>query len=103
MSVQAYRVLGLIFLVLYAGGRLPGAFAWPAGVDDVLVGLLAPVVGIAYARGWRGSTSMVRAWNLFGIGDLVVAIATGFLTSPSGCRCWRLIGQASSSARFRWL
>jgi hypothetical protein len=83
VSVQAYRALGLIFLVLYAGGRLPGAFAWPAGVGDMTVGLFAPVVGIAYARGWRGSAGWLRAWNLFGIGDLVVAVATGFLTSPS--------------------
>src|SRR5690349_6747270 len=27
VSVQVYRVLGLIFLVLYAGGRMPGVFA----------------------------------------------------------------------------
>jgi hypothetical protein len=83
VSVQVYRVLGLIFLVLYAGGRLPGEFAWPAGAGDVAVGLLAPLVGIAYARRWRGSAGMLRAWNLFGLGDLVVAVTTGFLTSPS--------------------
>src|SRR5690348_9000038 len=44
VSVQSYRVLGLIFLVLYAAGRMPGAFALPAGVGDILVGVLAPVV-----------------------------------------------------------
>ena len=26
---------------------------------------------------------MVRAWNLLGIADLVVAVTTGFLSSPS--------------------
>jgi hypothetical protein len=83
VTVQAYRAEGLIFLILYAGGLLPGAFAWPAGVGDVIVGLLAPVVGIAYMRGWRRSADLLRAWNLFGIADLVVAVATGFLTSPS--------------------
>jgi hypothetical protein len=83
VSIQAYRVLGVIFLVLYATGRMPGAFALPAGVGDVLVGLFAPVVGIAYARGWRGSGGLLRAWNLFGIADLVVAVTTAFLTSPS--------------------
>jgi hypothetical protein len=83
VSVQAYRVEGLIFLLLLAAGRLPGVFAWPAGVGDVLVGLLAPAVGMAYARGWRGSAGLVRAWNLLGIADLVVAVGTGFLTSPS--------------------
>jgi hypothetical protein len=83
VSVQVYRVLGLIFLVLYAGGRMPGEFAWPAGAGDVMVGLLAPVAAIAYARGGRGSGGLLRAWNLLGIADLVVALATGFLTSPS--------------------
>jgi hypothetical protein len=83
VSVQFYRVLGLIFLVLYAGGRLPGAFALPAGCGDVLVGLLAPIVGIAFARQWRGSASLVRTWNWLGITDLVVAVTTGFLSSPS--------------------
>ena len=47
VTVQAYRVEGLIFLTLYAGGFLPGAFAWPAGVGDLIVGVLAPVAGIA--------------------------------------------------------
>ena len=83
VGVQVYRVLGLIFLVLYAGGRLPGEFAWPAGAGDVMVGLLAPIVAVAHARGRRGSDSLLRAWNLFGIADLVVAVTTGFLTSRS--------------------
>jgi hypothetical protein len=83
VCVQAYRAEGLIFLILHAGGLLPGAFAWPAGVGDVIVGLLAPAVGIACMRGSRRSALLLRAWNLFGIADLVVAVATGFLTSPS--------------------
>jgi hypothetical protein len=83
VGVQLYRALGAIFLVLYAAGHLPGVFAWPAGVGDVIVGLLAPVVGIAYARRAPYASGLVRAWNLFGIADLVVAVATGFLTSPS--------------------
>jgi hypothetical protein len=83
VGIQLYRVLGSIFLVLYAAGRMPEAFAWPAGVGDILVGLFAPITAIAYARGWRGSAGLLRAWNLFGIADLVVALTTGFLTSPS--------------------
>jgi hypothetical protein len=83
VSVQFYRILGLIFLVLYASGRAPGVFAWPAGVGDVIVGLLAPAVGIAYARRSRNAVALVRAWNLLGISDLIVAVTTGFLSSPS--------------------
>ncbi len=88
VGVQLYRVLGLIFLVLYATHWLPGVFAWPAGAGDILVGLLAPLVGIAYARRSRAAAGWLRAWNLFGIGDLVVAVATGLLTSPSGAQMW---------------
>jgi hypothetical protein len=83
VSIQVYRVLGLIFLVLYAAGRLPGDFALPAGVGDVIVGLLAPVVATAFERGSPGSAGLLRAWNLLGIADLAVAVTTGFLTSPS--------------------
>jgi hypothetical protein len=83
VGMQVYRALGLIFLVLYAGGHLPGEFAWPAGTGDVVVGLLAPAIGIAYARRLHSAAGLVRAWNLFGLADLVVALATGLMTSPS--------------------
>ena len=83
VGLQLYRALGVIFLILYATGQLPGLFAWPAGVGDILVGVLAPVVAIAYARAPRLNGDLVAAWNWFGIGDLVIAVATGFITAPS--------------------
>jgi hypothetical protein len=83
VGLQLYRALGVIFLILYATGKLPGLFAWPAGVGDILVGILAPVVAIAYARNPRLNGDLVAAWNWFGIGDLVMAVATGFITAPS--------------------
>src|ERR1700723_3825392 len=83
VGVQLFRVEGVIFLTLYALYGLPGAFAWPAGVGDVIVGLLAPAVGFAYAYSPTRAAGLLRAWNLLGIGDLIVAGATGFLTSPS--------------------
>jgi hypothetical protein len=83
VGVQLYRTLGLIFLILYAAGKMPGLFAWPAGFGDVLAGVLAPIVAIAYRRGPRENADLVAAWNLFGLADLVVAVTAGFLTSPS--------------------
>jgi hypothetical protein len=83
VGIQSYRVLGIIFLVLFAGGALPGVFALPAGTGDVAVGLAAPAVAFAFARGLRGSAGLARAWNLFGLADLVVAVTNGFLSSPS--------------------
>src|ERR1700740_491507 len=82
-SVSSSTALGLIFLLLNAEGGLPSLFAWPAGNGDVMVGLLAPVVAVANARGVVGRELLVRGWNILGLLDLAVAITTGFLTSPS--------------------
>jgi hypothetical protein len=83
VGVQLYRALGVIFLILYATGKLPALFAWPAGIGDIAIGLLAPIVGIAYARAASKAASLVGAWNVFGILDLIVAVGTGFATAPS--------------------
>lgn len=83
VGIQFYRVLGVIFLILYAAGRLPALFALPAGLGDFAVGLLAPFVAAAYARGSSGAARRARLWNALGIADLVVAVTMGFLTSPT--------------------
>jgi hypothetical protein len=83
VGIQFYRTLGLIFLILYAVGRLPGLFALPAGIGDVLVGLLAPFVSAAYSRSPDGAARRVRRWNQLGIADLAIAVTMGFLTAPS--------------------
>lgn len=90
VGVQLYRAEGLIFLILYATGHLPGIFAWPAGVGDILVGLLAPVVAAAYARQSPNAAKWLRAWNILGIADLIVAVTIGFLTSPSRLQMFAL-------------
>lgn len=83
VGVQFYRALGVIFLILYAGGQLPALFALPAGAGDIAVGLLAPVIGFTYAMAPQERAGLVTAWNLFGILDLIVAVTTGFITAPS--------------------
>jgi hypothetical protein len=83
VAIQFYRTLGVIFLILHASGRMPGLFALPAGWGDVAVGLSAPVVALIYARNPGSNGALVLAWNVLGLADLAVAVATGFLASPS--------------------
>jgi|SRR5579864_7307565 len=81
IGLQVYRVFGSVFLVGWVNGAFPTAFALPAGLGDVLTGLLAlPVAALVQsgARGWR---TAAIAWNLFGILDLVDALTLGSLTS----------------------
>ena len=81
-AIQAWRAGGLGFLALHVHGVLPGAFAWPAGLGDIAVGVTAPWIALALVRRPGFVTSRVFvAWNLFGILDLVVAVGTGGLHS----------------------
>jgi hypothetical protein len=82
VAAQVYRVGGGIFLVLWADGRLPWQFALPAGIGDVITGCLAVVVAALLARRSPGAQSAAFSWCLFGIADLVVAVAMGGMTSP---------------------
>jgi hypothetical protein len=82
VGAQFYRVLGVIFLVLWGAGQLPWQFALPAGIGDFLVGLFAIRVALAATKGSTVSSNAAYAWNVLGILDLVVALGTGFLTSP---------------------
>ncbi len=81
-AVQAWRWAGLEFLTLYTYGILPGVFAWPAGLGDMIVGFSAPAVVLALARNpaFAGSRAFAR-WNVFGILDLAVALCVGTLAS----------------------
>ena len=83
VSIQVYRALGAMFLLLWAQGKMPGEFAIPAGTGDVIVGLSAPLVAWINSRQSPSAAGVTWVWNVFGIGDLAIAVATGFLTAPS--------------------
>lgn len=74
------RVGGLIFLIALALGELPAAFALPAGLGDIAIGLAAPWV----ARGLRDGNGTRRAFwfNVAGLVDFAVAFSIGFLGGP---------------------
>ena len=74
------RVGGLIFLIALGLGELPAAFALPAGLGDIAIGLAAPWV----ARGLRDGNGTRRAFwfNVAGLVDFAVAFSIGFLGGP---------------------
>lgn len=69
---QVFRVIGAVFVTLMVAGTLPAAFALPAGLGDVAVGIGAWFVA---RRGPRG----LAVFNALGLLDLVVAVGMGFL------------------------
>jgi hypothetical protein len=82
VALQIYRAFGSQWLVYWLLGLLPGLWALPAGTGDVLTGLFAVPVAIALATGATEGRRAAMLWNIFGIADLVVAIALGMIISP---------------------
>jgi hypothetical protein len=78
---QTWRVGGIVFLILYGQGALPGTFALPAGWGDIAIGLTAPVVAWSCLAPLRQKTFIT--WNVLGMLDLVLAVTLGVLASAT--------------------
>lgn len=74
-AVQAWRLMGFIFVLLEAHRMLPALFALPAGYGDMAVGATAAFVA------WRAADPAHRGrfifWQAMGIADLVIAVTLG--------------------------
>ena len=48
IGLQILRLVGILFLIEMILGHIPGTFAYPAGLGDILVALVALAVLLAY-------------------------------------------------------
>ncbi len=80
---QVFRLIGVLFLTLYWAGLMPGEFAIPTGVGDVIAGITAPVVAYLYYKRAAVAKKLALYWNYFGILDLIIAITLGAFTAPT--------------------
>jgi hypothetical protein len=82
VALHGFRVGGLLFLLLYADGRLSAPFGPVAALGDMITGIGALSVAAMYWFGRTPSLGWLKTWNAFGALDLVVAIALGLLSAP---------------------
>lgn len=82
VALQLYRIFGSQWLAYWLRGLLPGLWALPAGIGDLLTGLLAVPAAIALAAGTAEGRKAAILWNIFGLADFAVAIALGMIISP---------------------
>jgi hypothetical protein len=80
IRLHFWRLEGLVFLILMWQGRVPALWALPAGVGDILVGATAPWVALGLER--PGGRRRAIAFTMFGMADLIVAVALGVMTNP---------------------
>lgn len=83
IGLQLFRAIGAVFLIEMLRGNLPGIFAWPAGVGDVLVALIALAVLLTARGGKRIGGGAVVLVAAVGVADFLGAFFFGFTSSAS--------------------
>jgi hypothetical protein len=83
VGLQLFRAIGAVFLVEMVRNNIPGIFAYPAGIGDVIAALVALAVLIRF----RQCASM-PGWAVWlvvavGVGDFLSAIFFGFTSSET--------------------
>jgi hypothetical protein len=82
VAAQTYRILGIAFLLGMTQGLFDPAFAIPAGVGDILIGVTAIPFAIFLWKGYSWAKYAVVVWSVLGIADLVNAVTLGVITNP---------------------
>jgi len=80
VGLNLSRVIGTLFLLLAAEGRLSGPFPILAGWGDILVGVLALPALLTALRPSDGARSFLAGWNALGALDLIVAVSLGVVS-----------------------
>jgi hypothetical protein len=93
IAVHAIRVLGILFVLLYAARRLPAPFAPLAGVGDIAIGMTALPIAFWAARNAQSARATILVWNALGLADLILAIGLGATSGSAlmGTLPWILI------------
>src|SRR3984885_16206308 len=103
IAVHAIRLLGILFLVLYANGRLPAPFAPSAGWGDVFIGATALPLAWAVTRFGPVMRPLVILWGAVGVADLVAAVTLGALSAPGPLQVFVGPPDSSPMTSLPWL
>ena len=82
IGINAFRIGGAFFVLLWAQGRLAAPFAPSAGWGDIITGVAAIPLALMAVRGSNVPRAVYGIWNAFGALDLIVAITLGVLSVP---------------------
>lgn len=98
IGVNALRLGGVFFLILWAQGQLSAPFAPLAGWGDIITAVAAVFLAIAAAGFLPLSRKLLKAWNVFGAFDLIVAVTLAFFSVPGAP--WRIFMDPPGTAIF---
>jgi hypothetical protein len=81
IGLNSLRIIGALFLMLAAAGRLSGPFPYSAGLGDIITGAFAIPLARAVGRGGVLPRKAIASWNLLGTLDLVAAVSLGLASA----------------------
>jgi hypothetical protein len=73
-AIQVIRLAGIQLFIKVQSGIFPGYFAYPFGVGDLFVGLLALPIAYSLRSGGIRKYALSIAWNSVGLADLFFAL-----------------------------
>ena len=103
IAIHAIRLLGVLFVVLYAQGRLPAPFAPSAGWGDVFIGATALPLAWAVTRFGAAMRPLVFLWSAAGAADLIAAVTLGALSAPGPLQVFVGPPDSSPMTSLPWL
>lgn len=83
VGLQLFRVIGGVFLIEMVRGHIPGIFAYPAGIGDIVVGAAALWVLVVCRNRKRVPATLIMFVIVIGMVDFLSAFFFGF-TSTQG-------------------
>lgn len=81
VGLQVWRVIGGVFLLEFARGNLPAVFAFPAGIGDLVVGILAAIVLVLYRQRTLLPDKAIILILFLGVADFISAFFFGYFSS----------------------
>jgi len=83
IGLQLFRAIGGVFLIEMVRGNIPGIFAYPAGLGDLAVALVAALVLLKYWNAERIPGGAVAVVIILGVADFLSAFFFGFGSSET--------------------
>lgn len=81
-TVQIYRIIGIVFLLLLADGILSSYFAFSTGWGDIIIGATAPMTGYLLYKNPIKHAYIGVIWCIAGFLDLVLVLIKALTSAP---------------------
>lgn len=81
-TIQIYRIIGLVFLLMLADGLLSSYLAFSTGWGDIFIGITAPITGYFLLKNPTKYAYIGLVWCIAGFSDLILVLFKALTSAP---------------------